>query len=506
MRLKSIFFVIAFLYVAGFCYGAESAGSAKTELAKVLILGDSISLGYTNAVIELMTDKASVTRAKTSKGRRVNCGNSGRYLEQMDDWLGDTKWDIIHFNCGLWDICYRHPDAKAYGNRDKVKGTIMAKPDVYEANLRKIVARLKKTGAKLIWASTTPVPYGEPGRIKGDEVKYNAIAAKVMAENKIPTNDLYSYMLGKAKEYGVKPGDVHFTKEGSQYLAVKVAAMIELAINPVKVELWPGGVPGALGKEKKDIPDMKVYSPMSGNANGIAVLVCPGGGYGHLAMGHEGKEIAEWLNSFGTTAVVLNYRHKGKGYRYPAPLDDAQRAMRIIRSKADLWGIDSSKIGVLGFSAGGHLASTVTTLYGKGYGKAGDDIDKFSSRPDFSVLCYPVISMTEKFMHRGSMRNLLGDKPDEKLQKLMSTDKQITAKTPPTFLMHSKEDRAVPIENSMAFYNGLIKAKVPAKLHIYEKGGHGFGLAKDNTSGKSWPDECRKWMLSVTGAKVKGDK
>jgi len=498
---KRICFVITVLYAAGFCFAAEQGKTAKVDLPKVLILGDSISLGYTNGVVKLLAGKAHLARPKNAKGGRINCGNSGKYLEELENWIGDTKWDIIHFNCGLWDVCYRREGAKAYGNRDKVNGTITAEPAVYEANLRKIVARLKQTGAKLIWASTTPVPDGEVGRIKGDEVKYNAIAAKVMAENNIPINDLYSYILPKANEYGIKPGDVHFKKEGYEFLAGKVAAMIELAISPVRVELWPGGVPGALGKEKKDIPDMTVYSPMGSNANGIAVLVCPGGGYGHLAMGHEGKDIAEWLNSFGATAVVLNYRHKGKGYSYPAPLDDAQRAMRIIRSNAALWGIDAGKVGVIGFSAGGHLASTVTTLYDKGYGKAGDEIDKFSSRPDFSVLCYPVISMTEKFMHRGSMRNLLGEEPDEKLQKLMSTDKQITAKTPPTFLMHSKEDRAVPIENSEAFYEGLLKAKVPAKLHLYEKGGHGFGLAKGNTSGKSWPDECRKWMLAVTSDK-----
>jgi acetyl esterase/lipase len=497
MRLKSICFVMAVLYVAGFCYGAGTVDSVKVELPKVLILGDSISLGYTKDVRKQLEGKAVVSRAR---GGFVNCGNSGRYIEQMDKWLGDTKWDIIHFNCGLWDICHRHEDSKAYGQRDKVKGTIMHKPDEYEANLRKIVARLKETGAKLIWANTTPVPDGEAGRIKGDEVKYNAIAAKVMAENKIAINDLYSYMLPKAKGYWTKPGDVHFTKEGSKYLASKVAAMIELAIKPVTMKLWPAGAPGALGQGKKDIPDMTVYLPMGGNANGIAVLVCPGGGYGHLSMGHEGKDIAEWLNSFGTTAVVLNYRHKGKGYGYPAPLDDAQRAMRIVRSKSALWGIDANKIGVIGFSAGGHLASTVTTLFDKGYGKAGDEVDKISSRPDFSVLCYAVISMSEPFMHRGSRRNLLGKEYDEKLAELMSTDKQITAKTPPAFLIHSGEDTVVPVENSIAFYTGLRKAKVRAEMHIYEKGGHGFGLAKRNATAKQWPDACRQWILAVTSS------
>jgi acetyl esterase/lipase len=268
---------------------------------------------------------------------------------------------------------------------------------------------------------------------------------------------------------------------------------------PVTITLWPGGAPGALGTAEKDIPTMKVYLPKKANANGIAVVVCPGGGYGHLAMDHEGKQIAEWLNSFGVAGVILNYRHRGKGYGYPAPLDDAQRAMRIVRSKSKLWGIDPGKIGVLGFSAGGHLASTVTTLFDKDYGKAGDQIDKSSSRPDFSVLCYPVITMTKPFMHRGSRNNLLGKKADSELAKLMSTDQQITANTPPTFLMHASDDKAVPVENSIAFYTGLIKAKVKAEMHIYEKGGHGFGLGKGQPTAKNWPNACRDWILSVTG-------
>jgi acetyl esterase/lipase len=266
---------------------------------------------------------------------------------------------------------------------------------------------------------------------------------------------------------------------------------------PSTIKLWPNGAAGALGTAEKDIPTMQVYLPMKNIANGIAVVVCPGGGYGHLAMDHEGKQVAEWLNSFGVTGVILNYRHKGKGYGYPAPLDDAQRAMRIVRSRSKLWGIDADKIGVLGFSAGGHLASTVTTLFDKDYGKAGDEIDKFSSRPDFSILCYPVISMTESFMHKGSRNNLLGKKYDEKLAKLMSTDQQITPNTPPTFLMHASDDKGVPVENSIAFYTGLIKAKVKAEMHIYEKGGHGFGLGKGQPTAKNWPNACRDWILSV---------
>jgi acetyl esterase/lipase len=280
-------------------------------------------------------------------------------------------------------------------------------------------------------------------------------------------------------------------------IALCLCGDLSASSGPITMELWINGVPGALGKEKKDIPTMDVYLPKKGTANGIAVLVCPGGGYGHLSMVHEGKDIAEWLNSFGTAAIVLNYRHKGKGYSYPAPLDDAQRAMRIIRGIAAKSNIDANKIGVLGFSAGGHLASTSATLFDKEYGKAGDDTDKLSSRPDFAILCYPVISMTESFMHKGSRKNLLGADFDKKLAKLMTTNLQITEKTPPTFLMHASDDTLVPVENSIAFYTGLLKAKVPAEMHLYEKGRHGFGLGKNKPTAKGWPDACKRWILSV---------
>ena len=246
---------------------------------------------------------------------------------------------------------------------------------------------------------------------------------------------------------------------------------------------------------------MTVYLPMTGNATGAAVVICPGGGYGHLAMDHEGEQVARWLNSFGVAGIVLDYRHAGKGYGYPAPLDDAQRAMRLVRSNAGLWGIDTDKEGVLGFSAGGHLASTVTTLFDKEYGKAGDTIDQFSSRPDFSVLCYPVISMDQSLTHKGSRGNLLGNNPDEELCTLMSTDLQVTENTPPTFLMHATDDRAVLPENSIAFYTALQKANVQAEMHIYETGGHGFGLGKGKGAVETWPDLCRRWILSVTTSK-----
>jgi acetyl esterase/lipase len=498
---KNIFFsTVCFSLLVLLCL-PELTPAAQDQRPKVLIIGDSISIGYTNQVAELLKDKATVVRPRNENGGAINCESSEMGISGIDQWLGDTSWDVIHFNWGLWDICYRQPDATTQGHRDKVNGTITATPEQYEANLRQLVARLKATGATLIWAGTTPVPDEEVGRFVGDEVKYNAIAANVMAENRIAVDDLYAYMRPKAAEYWQAPGNVHYTKDGSAYLAKKVAAMIECALGPVTLPLWPAGAPGALGEEAKDKPAITVYLPMAGNATGAAVAICPGGGYAHLAMDHEGEQIAAWLNSFGVAGIVVDYRHRGKGYGYPAPLDDAQRAMRLIRSKADLWGIDADNVGVLGFSAGGHLASTVTTLFDKGYGKAGDAIDQFSSRPDFSVLCYPVISMDESMTHKGSKKNLLGKEPDPALVTLMSTEFQITEKTPPTFLMHANDDQTVLPENSIAFYTALRKANVKAEMHIYEKGGHGFGPGQGKGPVETWPDVCRRWIEAVTSDK-----
>jgi len=489
-----MFVVLALVQI---CLWAGPVQAAQDQPPTVLIIGDSISIGYTNQVAELFRGRANVVRPKNKNGRVINCGSSAMGIDGIDTWLGDTAWDVIHFNWGLWDICYRHPESKAQGHRDKINGTITSTSQRYEANLRKLVARLKETGAKLIWASTTPVPEGEVGRFVGDEIKYNAIAAKIMAENNIAIDDLYTYMQPKALEYWIEPGNVHYTNEGSAYLAKKVAAMIECALGPVTIPLWPDGAPGALGEDVKDKPDITVYLPTDGRANDAAVVICPGGGYGHLAIDHEGKQVAEWLNSFGVTGVVLNYRHRDKGYGYPVPLDDAQRAMRLVRSKSALWQIDIRKVGVMGFSAGGHLASTVTTLFDRDFGKAGDEVDALSSRPDFSVLCYPVISMTQPFTHGGSKKNLLGKDPDEKLVRLMSTELQVTKDTPPTFLLHANDDRGVLPENSFAFYSALRKADVEAELHIYKKGGHGFGLGQGKGPVETWPDVCRRWIEST---------
>jgi acetyl esterase/lipase len=276
-----------------------------------------------------------------------------------------------------------------------------------------------------------------------------------------------------------------------------VAAIFETSLlradEPKKELLWPEGAPGAKGEEEKDKPGVTIYLPPADKANGTGIVVCPGGGYGHLAMGHEGVEIAEWLNSLGITAFVLDYRHAGKGYQHPAPSQDAQRAIRFVRTHAEKWKLDPNRIGIMGFSAGGHLASTVGTHFDQGDSEAKDPVDRASSRPDFMILCYPVISLTE-YTHRNSVKNLLGQNPDQALLDNLSNEKQVTAETPPTFLFHTSADRVVAPENSVLFYLALRKAKVPAELHVYQEGSHGAGLAMKDEVLTTWKDRLADWL------------
>ena len=265
------------------------------------------------------------------------------------------------------------------------------------------------------------------------------------------------------------------------------------AAKPKKIYLWEHDAPNALGTEEKDKPNITVWLPDADKAVGTAIVVCPGGGYGNLAMGHEGKEIAEWLNSFGVAAAVLDYRHRGKGYGHPNPLLDLQRALRTVRAYAEEWNINSEKIGVLGFSAGGHLASTATVHF-TDHENPADAIDRLSARPDFSILCYPVIVVEANYAHRGSMRNLLGDEAPPELVQFYSTEKHVSGKTPPTFQFTTNEDVSVPAENSVDFYLALRKHGIPAELHIYQRGRHGLGLAKGAIGTETWPELCRFWL------------
>jgi len=257
--------------------------------------------------------------------------------------------------------------------------------------------------------------------------------------------------------------------------------------------LWEHGAPGALGTDDADKPDLTLY-PAYGNAtSGTAVIVCPGGGYGALAMNHEGRQVANWLNALGITAFVLKYR-LGPRYHHPIEIGDAQRAIRMVRFRASDFRVSPDRIGIMGFSAGGHLASTTATHFNAGEPAAADPIDRTGSRPDFAILVYPVISFTAPYTHKGSLKNLLGETPDPQLVKELSTELHVTAQTPPTFLFSTSADTAVPSENSVAFYLALHKAGVPAELHIFEKGPHGVGLDLKDPALGVWPTLLANWL------------
>ena len=274
---------------------------------------------------------------------------------------------------------------------------------------------------------------------------------------------------------------------------MSVLSAQSLSQQPKTVPLWPNGAPAALGTEDRDRPEITIYQPNGNHADATAVIVCPGGGYGALAMNHEGRQIANWLNSYGIVAVVLKYR-LGPRYHHPVEMGDAQRAVRMVRAQAADLGVAPGRIGAWGFSAGGHLVSTIGTHFDAGKPDAADAVERASSRPDFMILAYPVISFTTPYTHQGSLKNLLGEKPDGALVQSLSNELQVTAQTPPTFLFHTNADTGVPAENSVLFYLALRKAGVPAEMHIYEKGPHGVGLGNPDPALSAWPQALANWF------------
>jgi acetyl esterase/lipase len=261
------------------------------------------------------------------------------------------------------------------------------------------------------------------------------------------------------------------------------------------IPLWPEGAPGALGKEDKDIPTLTPYLADPAKATGAAVVICPGGGYGGLAP-HEGGQYARFLNEAGIAGFVLKYRLGSGGYRHPVMLQDAARAVRLVRARADEWKVDPKRIGIMGSSAGGHLASTLLTHFDAGKPDAADAIERQSSRPDLGILCYAVISMGQ-FTHQGSMHNLLGKDPSPELVRDLSNELQVTKETPPCFVWATYEDNAVPVENSLQFADALRKAGVPFDLHIYQKGQHGLGLGTHDWNPEQrhpWTRDCVYWL------------
>ncbi|HWZ60947.1 MAG TPA: alpha/beta hydrolase [Gemmatimonadaceae bacterium] len=259
------------------------------------------------------------------------------------------------------------------------------------------------------------------------------------------------------------------------------------------IRLWDGPAPGALGPDDMDVPTLTVYLPRSAPAIPTAIVVCPGGSYMNLATDYEGKQAQEYLNSLGIAVFVLKYR-LGPRYHHPVELGDALRAIRLVRSRAAEWHIAPDRVGILGFSAGGHLAATASTHFDRGNASAADPLERLSSRPDFAVLVYPVISMTEPWTHQGSKTMLLGDHPDPAVARSLSNDLMVTAETPPTFLMHTNADTEVPAENSVSYYLALRKAGVPAELHIFQNGRHGIALAQNDAVLGEWPRLLANWL------------
>ena len=251
---------------------------------------------------------------------------------------------------------------------------------------------------------------------------------------------------------------------------------------------------------KVQSPDIAVYLPARTNSTGQAVIICPGGGYTYISYDWEGTDIAKLLNAKGITAIVLKYRlpdAKSNIIRQLSPLLDAKRAMRIVRANADKWRIKKNNIGIMGFSAGGHLAATLATHFDNGDKNSKDSIEQQSSRPDFAVLVYPVITMNKSFTHMGSRENLLGSNPDSSLVNFYSNELQVTKDTPPTFLLHTTDDETVPVENSLVFYEALKKHNVSAEMHIFPHGGHGFALALRQGPLEIWPELLVSWMRSL---------
>lgn len=273
---------------------------------------------------------------------------------------------------------------------------------------------------------------------------------------------------------------------------------LSAAAEPETMLLWPEGAPGAMFDEAGDRPTLTLYRVESETPT-AAVVICPGGGYGHLAVDHEGHQIAAWLNSLNITAGICEYRHRGrgnggKGYGHPAPMQDAKRAIRLMRANAEEWDLETKQIGIIGFSAGGHLASTISTRFDPGNEEDEDPVQRVSSRPDFAILCYPVIGFDKPYTHRGSQRNLLGEAPDSLLVQTLSNETQVTEQTPPTFLWATTEDSAVPPENSVRYYLALVRRQVPSELHLFERGRHGLGLGAETPGVSRWPELCETWL------------
>jgi acetyl esterase/lipase len=284
-------------------------------------------------------------------------------------------------------------------------------------------------------------------------------------------------------------------------LPLSLVATIALSA-PTVIPLWPEGVPDPrnIGQEKVgngytsnvSEPSLTMVAPAVDHPSGTAVIVIPGGGYVRMATAREGEQYANWLSTLGVTSFILKYRMQEFGH--PAPMRDVLRAVRILRSRAAEFGIRPDRIGVMGSSAGGHLAATAGTLFDHPLGRTGGPLDPVSARPDFLMLMYPVITMAGPSVHAGSRKALLGASPSPQLVELMSLEKQVTPATPPTLLIHTQADQSVPVENSILFYQALTKAQVPAEMYLLEQGAHGMGMRQGLGTASLWPRRAEEWL------------
>ncbi|TWU41655.1 Acetylxylan esterase precursor [Novipirellula aureliae] len=274
--------------------------------------------------------------------------------------------------------------------------------------------------------------------------------------------------------------------------------------NTLTQPVWPLGVPGARFTQEGDNPQLYIRLAKSDSPTPM-VVVFPGGGYSRHAMDHEGHEFAAWFESMGISSAICTYRLRGngnggEGYGHPAPMHDAQRAIQTLRARAKEFNVNPEQIGVIGFSAGGHLAATASTHFAQIRGDSEDPIARVSSRPDFSILCYGVLSMGTSYTHRGSQKNLLGTEPDPRLLASLNTPAQVTRDTPPTFLFHTAADKSVPVENSLQYYRACVEHGVSAEMHLFNEGGHGLGMAHSVAGTSQWPELCRAWLMRITEA------
>lgn len=454
-------------------------------LPKVLIIGDSISIGYTPPLTEMLRGKAEIIH------NPGNAAHSAYGLENLDAWLGDAEWDVIHFNHGLHDLKY--VDDAGQNVSDKALGHQQIPVEQYGKNMEAIVSRLKETGAKLIFATTTPFPENTNGplRMAADAERYNTAALEIMNKHGVTVNDLYAFALPRLAELQ-HPLNVHFTDIGSEALARETARPILQALGlperiPFVQTLWPQKVrktfpelqetlqpdkgDGVLRVTDVNNPTLTLYLPENTTTPLPVVLVFPGGGYNILAINKEGTEIAAWLNSIGVAAAVVKYRVP---QNRDGAFQDAQRAVRLVRQHATEWNLDPARTGVMGFSAGGHLSARTSTGFAETTYANVDEADKQSCRPDFCILIYPAYL-------------------DNQNQDGVAPELRITKDIPPTFIVHTLDDNHY-ITGSKLYAQALKEVGVTCDYQVFETGGHGYGLRSQGHPVSVWPQRCAEWL------------